>query len=63
MQEIKLAEKLRLEYKVPDRRFWWLRLKALAELGEWGEMEKFSKVKKSPIGYEVSYSYFAFVKN
>lgn len=52
MQEIKLAEKLRLEYKVPDRRFWWLRLKALAELEEWAEMEKFSKLKKSPIGYE-----------
>lgn len=56
MKEIKLAEKLRSEYKVPDRRFWWLRLTTLAERQEWSEIEKFSKLK-SPVGYEVSHSF------
>ena len=57
LSEIKLAEKLRSEYKVPDRRFWWLRLMTMAELGDWDEMEKFSK-NKSPIGYEVVQKFF-----
>ncbi|XP_011500721.1 PREDICTED: vacuolar protein sorting-associated protein 16 homolog [Ceratosolen solmsi marchali] len=50
--EIKLADKLRSEYKFPDRRYWWLRIQCLAEQGLWNELEKFSKYKKSPIGYE-----------
>ncbi|XP_043465460.1 vacuolar protein sorting-associated protein 16 homolog [Leptopilina heterotoma] len=50
--EIKLADKLRSEYKIPDRRYWWLRIQSLAKKGLWTEMEKFSKSKKSPIGYE-----------
>ncbi|XP_015590032.1 vacuolar protein sorting-associated protein 16 homolog [Cephus cinctus] len=50
--ELKLADKLRSEYKLPDRRYWWLRIQCLAEKGLWNEMEKFSKSKKSPIGYE-----------
>ncbi|KAK2169318.1 hypothetical protein LSH36_11g09017 [Paralvinella palmiformis] len=48
----KWAEQLRKEFKVPDRRYWWLRIQALAECGDWLELEKFSKSKKSPIGYE-----------
>lgn len=51
--EIKLADNLRSEYKIPDRRYWWLRIQCLAEKGLWGDLEKFSKSKKSPIGYEV----------
>ena len=35
-------------------RYWWIRIKALAEAREWPELEKFSKSKKSPIGYEVT---------
>ncbi|XP_074104817.1 vacuolar protein sorting 16 isoform X2 [Cotesia typhae] len=50
--EVKLADKLRSEYKIPDRRYWWLRIQCLSEQGLWGELEKFSKSKKSPIGYE-----------
>lgn len=34
-------------------RYWWLKLKSLAEKEEWDELEKFSKTKKSPIGYLV----------
>ncbi|KAK0096935.1 hypothetical protein PV326_003829 [Microctonus aethiopoides] len=50
--EIKLANGLRSEYKIPDRRYWWLRIGCLAENNHWEELEKFSKSKKSPIGYE-----------
>ncbi|XP_075231443.1 vacuolar protein sorting 16 [Lycorma delicatula] len=52
MKEYKLADKLRSEYKVPDRRYWWLRLQCLGELSDWIELEKLSKSKKSPVGYE-----------
>lgn len=34
-------------------RFWWVKIRALAEVGDYEELEKFSKQKKSPIGYEV----------
>jgi hypothetical protein len=48
----KLVEQMRKEFKVPDRRFWWMKVLAVAENGDWAELERFSKVKKSPIGYE-----------
>uniref|UniRef100_A0A672PQB5 Vacuolar protein sorting-associated protein 16 homolog n=1 Tax=Sinocyclocheilus grahami TaxID=75366 RepID=A0A672PQB5_SINGR len=47
----KHVEQLYKDFRVPDKRFWWLRLKALAEKEDWEELEKFSKSKKSPIGY------------
>lgn len=51
-KELKLADKLRSEYRIPDRRYWWLRIQCLAEQDSWSDLEKFSKSKKSPIGYE-----------
>ncbi|XP_018576701.1 vacuolar protein sorting-associated protein 16 homolog isoform X1 [Anoplophora glabripennis] len=51
MNETKLAEKFRNDYKIPDKRYWWLKIDSLAQQKEWVELEKFSKVKKSPIGY------------
>ncbi|XP_075976244.1 vacuolar protein sorting 16 [Anticarsia gemmatalis] len=50
--EVKLADKLRSEYKMPDRRYWWLRILKLAEKDDWAELDRFSKSKKSPVGYE-----------
>uniref|UniRef100_A0ABM5GKT5 Vacuolar protein sorting-associated protein 16 homolog n=1 Tax=Pogona vitticeps TaxID=103695 RepID=A0ABM5GKT5_9SAUR len=47
----KRAEQLYRDFKIPDKRFWWLKINALAEQGDWEEMEKFSKSKKPPIGY------------
>ncbi|XP_065519120.1 vacuolar protein sorting-associated protein 16 homolog isoform X1 [Lathamus discolor] len=47
----KRAEQLYREFKIPDKRYWWLKISALANRGDWEEMEKFSKSKKSPIGY------------
>lgn len=50
--DLKTAEKKRTEYKMPDKRYWWLRIDVLAETFQWDELDKFSKAKKSPIGYE-----------
>ncbi|OAD57104.1 Vacuolar protein sorting-associated protein 16 like protein [Eufriesea mexicana] len=50
--ELKLADKLRSEYRISDRRYWWLRIQCLSEQDMWDELEKFSKSRKSPIGYE-----------
>lgn len=48
----KQAEALRKTFKVPDKRFWCLKINALAESEQWLELEKFSKTKKPPIGME-----------
>jgi len=48
----KRANSLKSEFKVPDKRFWWIKIKALSILCDWEELMKFSKEKKSPIGYE-----------
>merc|ERR1719201_1336139 len=45
------ADMLRKQYKVPDKRFYWIKVKALAKAGDWAELERFGKAK-SPIGYE-----------
>lgn len=37
---------------MPDKRFWWIKLKALAATHNWEGLEAFAKSKKSPIGYE-----------
>jgi len=52
MGHMNKALKLKSDFKVPDKRFWWLKLKALAASDKWTELEKFSKEKRSPIGYE-----------
>uniref|UniRef100_A0A131XNR4 Vacuolar protein sorting-associated protein 16 homolog n=1 Tax=Hyalomma excavatum TaxID=257692 RepID=A0A131XNR4_9ACAR len=52
IREMKLAEELCKDFKVPEKRFWWLKIKVLAKEKHWTELEKFSKSKKSPIGYE-----------
>ncbi|XP_067617235.1 vacuolar protein sorting-associated protein 16 homolog [Eurosta solidaginis] len=50
--ELKEAEKIKNDFKVPDKRFWWLRIITMSEKYKWDDLEKFSKSKKSPIGYE-----------
>lgn len=49
--EVRAADKLRADFRIPERRYWWLRIRSLAKLEEWGELEKLSRSKKSPIGY------------
>ncbi|GAA6011899.1 hypothetical protein JCM10207_003423 [Rhodosporidiobolus poonsookiae] len=48
----KKAEKVRNEFRVPDKRYWYLRLRALTTLRDFPALLVFSKSKKSPIGYE-----------
>ncbi|KAM4626315.1 vacuolar protein sorting-associated protein 16 homolog [Discoglossus pictus] len=47
----KRAGDLYKEFRIPDKRYWWLKISALAEKEDWEELEKFSKSKKPPIGY------------
>uniref|UniRef100_A0AAY4C2L1 Vacuolar protein sorting-associated protein 16 homolog n=1 Tax=Denticeps clupeoides TaxID=299321 RepID=A0AAY4C2L1_9TELE len=47
----KPAEQLYKDFRVPDKRYWWLKITALADKEDWDELEKFAKSKKSPIGY------------
>ncbi|KAI8887949.1 hypothetical protein K501DRAFT_174170 [Backusella circina FSU 941] len=47
------ATKVRTDFKVPDKRFWWVKLRALVEIRDWENLEKLAKSKKSPIGYEI----------
>ncbi|XP_063286281.1 vacuolar protein sorting-associated protein 16 homolog isoform X2 [Pelobates fuscus] len=47
----KKAEQLYKELKVPDKRYWWLKISALAEKEDWEELDKFSRSKKSAIGF------------
>ena len=46
----KRASKLRSDFSVPDKRWWWIKIKAFASVKDWPALEKFSKEKKSPIG-------------
>ncbi|KAI9816858.1 MAG: hypothetical protein M1827_001503 [Pycnora praestabilis] len=48
----KRASKLQSEFKVPDKTWWWIRLRALVAKRDWGELEESSKARKSPIGWE-----------
>ena len=54
------ASKVKSEFKVPDKRMWWIKLRALVEVRDWENLEKFAKSKKSPIGYEVKTIFFYF---
>lgn len=48
----KRAQKVQSEFKINDKTFWWIRLKALVSRRDWKELEELSKVRKSPIGWE-----------
>ncbi|XP_075148026.1 vacuolar protein sorting 16 [Haematobia irritans] len=50
--EVKEVEKIKNDFKVPDRRYWWLRIICLSNKYKWEDLEKLAKSKKSPIGYE-----------
>uniref|UniRef100_T1IUZ1 Vacuolar protein sorting-associated protein 16 homolog n=1 Tax=Strigamia maritima TaxID=126957 RepID=T1IUZ1_STRMM len=47
-----VAEELKKDFKMPEKHFAWMKIDAHGQLGEWGELETFSKSKKSPIGFE-----------
>ena len=49
------ATKIKSDFKVPEKRFWWLKLRGLVAKRDWDEIADWAKTKKSPIGWEVSY--------
>lgn len=55
------AAKVQSEFKVPEKTYWWVRLRALVAKRDWGELEEISKMRKSPIGWEVRYIFFVVV--
>ena len=51
----KRAQRVRDEFKLPDKTWWWVRLRALVAARLFGEIEEIGKNKKSPIGWEASF--------
>ncbi|KAJ3928865.1 MAG: Vps16, N-terminal region-domain-containing protein [Lentinula lateritia] len=49
---LKRADKVKSDFKVPDKRFWYTKLYALTEVRDFEGLDAFSKSKRSPIGYE-----------
>ncbi|KAL3474125.1 Vps16, N-terminal region-domain-containing protein [Aspergillus californicus] len=52
----KRAQKIQSDFKMPEKTYWWLRLRALVAKRDWGELEEIGKIKKSPIGWEPFYN-------
>ncbi|KAF1357424.1 vacuolar protein sorting-associated protein 16 [Lizonia empirigonia] len=48
----KRAQKIVSEFKIPDKTYTWLRLRALVAARHFIELEEWAKQKKSPIGWE-----------
>ncbi|KAI4173957.1 MAG: hypothetical protein LQ343_002725 [Gyalolechia ehrenbergii] len=48
----KRAAKLQSDFKVPEKTWWWLRLRGLVANRRFGEIEEVSKQRRSPIGWE-----------
>ncbi|KAF3793124.1 VCL1 protein [Nymphaea thermarum] len=46
------AMRVRTEFKVSEKRWYWLKVFALATIRDWDALEKFSKEKRPPIGYK-----------
>ncbi|KAJ9645035.1 Vacuolar protein sorting-associated protein 16 [Knufia peltigerae] len=52
----KRAASVQNAFKVPEKTWWWIRLRALTAARLWGEVEELSKNKRSPIGWEPFYN-------
>jgi hypothetical protein len=48
----KRADKTKADFKVPDKRFWFVKLHALTEIRDFDALDAFARSKRSPIGYE-----------
>ncbi|KAK9153282.1 hypothetical protein Sjap_000762 [Stephania japonica] len=46
------AMKVRTEFKVSEKRWYWLKVIALATIRDWDALEKFSKEKRPPTGFK-----------
>lgn len=52
----KRAAKIQSDFKVPEKTWWWLRLRGLVAKRDWGEIEEVSKQRRSPIGWEAFFN-------
>ena len=50
---MKRAQKVVSEFKVQDKVFWWIKLRALVSRRDFKELEEMGRGRKSPIGWEV----------
>jgi len=50
-RETKLADKLKSEFKLSERKYLWLKVRAFGESGQWAELSSLAKSKKSAIGF------------
>jgi hypothetical protein len=48
---LKSALKIQKTFKVPEKRYYHLKVKAMAETGQWKHLHEFSQEKKPPIGF------------
>ncbi|OAL05339.1 vacuolar protein sorting-associated protein 16 [Phaeosphaeriaceae sp. SRC1lsM3a] len=48
----KRAQKVQSDFKIADKAYTYIRLRALVSARHWFELEEFAKQKKSPIGWE-----------
>ena len=48
----KRAAKMQADFRVPEKTWWWIRLRALVAKRDWVEIEEVSKQRRSPIGWE-----------
>ena len=48
--ELKLADKLKSEFKISDRKYFWIKVRAYGESQQWSELSNLAKNKRNPIG-------------
>lgn len=58
MSHMKRSIKIQTEFRVNEKTYSWVRLRALVSGRKWVELEEMSKAKKSAIGWEVSFPRF-----
>ncbi|KAL6553851.1 vacuolar protein sorting-associated protein 16 [Orobanche minor] len=46
------ANRVKNEFKVSEKRWYWLKVFALATIRDWDALEKFSKEKRPPVGHD-----------
>ncbi len=47
--EVKMADKLRQDFKLSDRRYTWIKLATWARTHQWNELKRYAKQKKVPV--------------
>ena len=47
-----MAERLRADFRVPDKRWWRLKLRGLAHARDWAALWQLGSARRSPIGFK-----------